>query len=289
MTREVRIQYAQVKQIQAEVDIRASDVAKAKADLERRSRLASTGAVSREEISHAQDALKSATAAFEAVEEQLAQRQAMVEGTQLRSHPDVLTAAANLKDSYIALKRTLIVSPVTGTVTKRNVQIGQHISPGASLMSVVPLDRVWVNANFKESQLKKIRIGQPVTLTADIYGRDIIYKGHIEGLDAGTGSAFALLPAQNATGNWIKITQRVPVRIALDRNEVEKHPLRLGLSMHVSVDSGMSNGPVISSGISPENIYSTDVFNSELHDAADIVEAVIKANEGADLKSVSRR
>ncbi|MGO4003368.1 efflux RND transporter periplasmic adaptor subunit [Pseudomonas fluorescens] len=288
-TREVRIQYAQVKQIQAEVDIRASDVAKAKADLERRSRLVSTGAVSREEISHAQDSFNSATAALSAVEEQLTQRQAMVEGTQLRSHPDVLAAASNLKDSYIALKRTLIVSPVDGAVTKRNVQIGQHISQGASLMSVVPLDKVWVNANFKESQLKNLRIGQPVTLTADIYGRDISYKGHIEGLDAGTGSAFALLPAQNATGNWIKITQRVPVRIALDRNEIEKNPLRLGLSMHVSVDSSMGDGPVISSGVSPDNIYSTDVFNSELHDAADIVEAVIKANEGTGLKSVSRR
>lgn len=288
-TREVRIQYAQVRQIQAEVDVRASDVAKAKADLNRRLRLASTGAVSREEVSHAQDALNSAVAGLNAVNEQLAQRKAMVEGTQLRTHPDILTAASNLKDAYIALRRTTIAAPIDGTVTKRNVQVGQRINPGSSLMSVVPLDRVWVNANFKESQLQNLRIGQPVTLTADLYGRDVKYKGHIEGLDAGTGSAFALLPAQNATGNWIKVTQRVPVRIALDQAEIEKHPLRVGLSMHVSVDTHDRTGLVISPGVSPENTYSTDVFAGELKDAADIVESVIKANEGNSAKLASER
>jgi len=279
-TRAARTQYSQVSQLQAQVAQRSNDVDKAKADLTRRAQLATSGAVSREEINHAEDALKNAQAMLTAARQQLAQRTAMVDGTVLRTHPEVLAAAANLRDAYVALERTKILAPIDGAVTKRNVQVGQRINPGASLMSVVSLKNLWVNANFKESQLESLRIGQPVTLTADVYGKDVTYTGQIAGLDAGTGSAFALLPAQNATGNWIKVTQRVPVRIILDEKQIAEHPLRLGLSMHVSVDASNQSGSVMSSGISPANLYTTHVFDHELHDASEIVEAVIKANEG---------
>ncbi|UXS03117.1 HlyD family efflux transporter periplasmic adaptor subunit [Agrobacterium tumefaciens] len=279
-TRMARTQYSQVRQLEAEVAQRQNDVQKARTDLARRTRLAASGAVSREEISHVEDVLKNAQAALTAVDQSLAQRRAMVDGTDLRTHPDVLAAATNLRDAYIARARTAIPSPVDGTVAKRSVQLGQRISPGVSLMSVVPLDQLWVNANFKESQLEHLRIGQPAELTADIYGRSVVYHGKIVGLDAGTGSAFALLPAQNATGNWIKVTQRVPVRIALDPQEIARQPLRVGLSMRVSVNAQDRSGEMISKEIKPGFVYKTEVYNHELQDADAIVEAVIRDNEG---------
>lgn len=279
-TRVARTQYSQVQQLQAEVAQRKNDVQKARRDLARRSGLATSGAVSREEVSHAEDVYKNAQDALNASKQSLEQRLAMVDGTQLRTHPDVLAAAANLRDAYIARARTDIPSPVEGTIAKRSVQLGQRINPGVSLMSVIPLNQLWVNANFKESQLEHLRIGQSAELTTDVYGRGVIYHGRIIGLDAGTGSAFSLLPAQNATGNWIKITQRVPVRIALDPQEIARQPLRIGLSMHVSVDTENRNGKTVRADTAPEFTYKTDVYNKELQDADAIVEAVIRENEG---------
>lgn len=287
-TRTARAQYSQVQQLQAEVAQRQSDVTKARADLNRRAQLASSGAVSGEEISHAEDLLKNAEAALMGITQSLAQRRAMVDGTTLRTHPDVLNAATNLRDAYIGRTRTTIVSPVDGNITKRSVQLGQHINPGVTLMSVVPLDNLWVNANFKESQLEHLRIGQPVELTADVYGRDVTYHGKVVGLDAGTGSAFALLPAQNATGNWIKVTQRVPVRIELDSKEIAERPLRIGLSMRVSVDTSHRDGEVIRKSASQGYIYKTQVYDQELKDADALVDKIIHANEGQPL-SVAKR
>jgi membrane fusion protein (multidrug efflux system) len=284
-TRVARTQYSQVQQLRAEVAQRQNDVLKTRADLARRSKLASSGAVSREEVSHAEDVLKNAEAALTAVTQSLAQRRAMVEGTSLRTHPDVLTAATNLRDAYIARVRTSILSPVDGTIAKRSVQLGQRINPGVALMSVVPLDELWVNANFKESQLAQLRIGQPVELTTDVYGRNVIYHGKILGLDAGTGSAFALLPAQNATGNWIKVTQRVPIRIALDPKEIAQKPLRIGLSMRVSVNTSDHSGEMIRRDVAPNFVYKTQVYDHELRDADAVVETVIRANEGQTLVS----
>ena len=279
-TRLARTQYYQVQQLQAEVDQRHNDVIKAQADLARRSQLSASGAVSHEEISHAEDILKNAKAGLQGATQSLAQRRAMVDGTVLRTHPDVLAAATNLRDAYIARERTRISAPVTGTITKRSVQVGQRISPGVALMTVVPLDHLWVNANFKESQLEHIRIGQPVTLTADAYGKAVVFHGRVLGLDAGTGSAFALLPAQNATGNWIKVTQRVPVRISLDAGEIARNPLRLGLSVRVSVNTQDRDGPVLRSDVPQQDLYSTSVFDHELQDADAVVESVIQANDG---------
>ncbi|MEX6664693.1 HlyD family efflux transporter periplasmic adaptor subunit [Pseudomonas sp. W2-17] len=280
-TRMARTQYSQVEQLQAEVDQRSNDVGKARADVQRRAQLASSGAVSREEISHAEDILKNAVAGLASTRQPLAQRRAMVDSTTLRSHPDVLTAAANLRDAFVARDRTVVLAPVTGVVTRRSVQVGQRISPGVALMTVVPLDHLWVNANFKESQLEHIRIGQPVTLTADSYGTDVVFHGTVAGLDAGSGSAFALLPAQNATGNWIKVTQRVPVKIALDPQEIARNPLRLGISMRVKVDTRAQDGDVLRADVPREDLYSTAVFDNELKNADALVESVITENEGA--------
>lgn len=273
-----RTQYYQVQQLEAEVNQRQNDVRKAQDDVRRRNQLASSGAVSREEISHAEEVLKNAVASLDGTRHALAVRLAMVDNTTLRTHPDVLVAASNLRDAYISMHRTQIYSPTSGLVTKRNVQVGQRISPGVALMSVVPVDQVWVNANFKESQLQNLRIGQPVHLSADAYSRNVDFHGTIVGLDAGTGSAFSLMPAQNATGNWIKVTQRVPVRIALIPDEVARNPLRLGLSMRVSVDTTDTSGPVLNTQTPKQAAYSTDIFDNELRDANGIVEAVIIAN-----------
>lgn len=278
--RNARTQYSQVYQLQAEVEQRQNEVLKAKEDLKRRSDLAAIGAISSEELSHAQDQLKNAQAALIAENQSLIQSRAIVDGTSLRTHPDVLTAVTNLRDAYVSRMRTSISSPVDGIVTKRSVQLGQHINPGVALMSIVPTNELWVNANFKESQLKHLRIGQPVELTSDVYGRNVLYHGKIVGLDAGTGSAFALLPAQNATGNWIKVTQRVSVRIALDPQEIIKNPLRIGLSMRVTVDTSDRNGEIIRQNAAPTFKYKTQIYDHELKDADRIVESIIRENEG---------
>jgi len=279
-----RTQYYQVQQLRSEVSQRQNDVRKAQDDVRRRNQLASSGAVSREEISHAEEVLKNAAAALDGTRHALAERLAMVDNTTLRTHPDVLIAANNLRDAYIALHRTQIYSPISGLVTKRSVQVGQRISPGVALMSVIPMDQIWVNANFKESQLEDLRIGQPVLLSADAYSRGVVFHGTIIGIDAGTGSAFSLIPAQNATGNWIKVTQRVPVRIALTPDEVARSPLQLGLSMRVSVDTTDTKGPALNNTLPPVNsAYSTDIFNHELMDANDVVKQVIGANSDGEL------
>ncbi|MEB0225266.1 efflux RND transporter periplasmic adaptor subunit [Pseudomonas sp. 10S4] len=277
--RQARTQYYQVQQLEAEVSQRQNDVNKAQDDVRRRSQLAASGAVSREEISHAEEVLKNALAGLDGTRHALAVRLAMVDNTTLRTHPDVLVAAANLRDACIALHRSQIYSPVTGVITKRSVQVGQRINPGVALMSVVPIDQVWVNANFKESQIQDLRIGQPVVLRADAYSRKVIFHGSIVGLDAGTGSAFSLMPAQNATGNWIKVTQRVPVRIALQPQEIADNPLRLGLSMRVSVDTNDTSGQVLNKKTPAQPAYSTNIFENELKDANDVVEQVISAND----------
>src|SRR5581483_2806652 len=240
--REVRNLFATSAQLRAAVQLRQSDLDMARKDLERRERLGNSGAISAEELTHARDAYASAQAGLLAAQQQLAGNQARVDGTTVEDHPDVRNAAAAVRSAYLEYSRTVLPAPVSGFVARRNVQLGQRVNPGAPLMSVVPLDQVWVDANFKEPQLAKMRVGQPVELTADLYGRSTVYHGKVEGFGAGTGSAFALLPAQNATGNWIKIVQRVPVRLALDPREMAAHPLQIGLSMKVEVSVRQDNG-----------------------------------------------
>lgn len=243
--REVRTLYASQAQSSANVAMREAELARAKDDLMRRKSLTGSGAVSGEEIRHAESAVTAAEAALNAAKEQLASGRALTGGTDVANHPNVQRAAARVQELMLAQARSTIYAPVGGEVAKRSVQVGQRITPGSPLMAIVPLDQVWVDANFKESQLREMRVGQPVTLTADVYGGKVEYTGKIAGMGAGTGSAFALLPAQNATGNWIKVVQRVPVRIALDRKQLAEHPLRIGLSMHAVVDlHDQSGAPV---------------------------------------------
>lgn len=241
--RQNKQQTAATSQARAQVLARKADLAAAQADLRRRESLAGTDAISGEELSHARAAVVQAQAALKAVEaEETSAQAALGNNIPLRRQPAVQTAISHMKDAWLNLQRTQIRSPVAGQVAKRNIQIGQRTAPGTPLMAVVPLQDVWVDANFKEVQLSKMRIGQPVTMTSDLYGSKVVYHGEVMGLSAGTGSAFSLLPAQNATGNWIKVVQRVPVRISLDPREVAAHPLRVGLSMTVTVDTGNRSG-----------------------------------------------
>ena len=283
--REVRNLFATSAQLRAAVQMRQSDLAMAKKDLERRERLGNSGAISAEELQHARDSVRNDEAALMSAQQQLAGNQARVDGTTLDNHPDVRNASAAVRNAYLTYSRTVLPAPVSGFIARRAVQLGQRVAPGAPLMAVVPLDQVWVDANFKEPQLANMRVGQPVTLTADLYGGGFRYHGKVAGFGAGTGSAFALLPAQNATGNWIKIVQRVPVRIALDSQEMGEHPLQIGLSMKVEVSVRDGSGERLPQVARNAPAYSTDVFHS-VDEAADTrVQEIIAANDSVDGKS----
>jgi membrane fusion protein (multidrug efflux system) len=284
--REVRNLFATSAQLRAAVALRQSDLAMAQKDLARRERLGNSGAISSEELQHARDTVRGAEAALMSAQQQLNGNQARVDGTTLENHPDVRNASAAVRNAYLTYSRTTLPAPVSGFVARRAVQLGQRVGPGAPLMSVVPLDQVWVDANFKEPQLANMRVGQPVTLTADLYGNGFRYHGKIVGFGAGTGSAFALLPAQNATGNWIKIVQRVPVRIALDPKELARQPLQVGLSMkaEVSVRDG-GTGERLPQLVNNAPVYSTDVFHSVDEAADSRVQQIIAANGSADARS----
>jgi membrane fusion protein (multidrug efflux system) len=243
--RSVRTNFSRVDQGSAQIAAARVAVAQAEADYRRRASAGS--AVSAEELGHARDAVVAARANLKVAQSTSAQDRASVEGTSIANNPDVMAAIAQLRQAAIVQAHMNLYAPVDGVVAQRTVQIGQQIAPGTPLMAVVPLDTVWIDANFKEGQLEDMRIGQPVTVTADVYGGGVTYHGTIAGLGAGSGSAFALLPPQNASGNWIKIVQRVPVRIALDKRELRDHPLRLGLSVSVSVDTSDTSGRTIGS------------------------------------------
>ena len=293
--REVRTLFANNSTLKAQIALREadaarsqSDLARAQDDVARRAPLLATGAVGKEEFNHVTSQLavsKSGVAAAQsavlAAREQLASNQTLTDGINVDQHPNVLRASARVREAYLALRRVDLLAPVDGYVAKRSVQLGQRVQAGAPLMSVIALSHVWVEANFKESQLQQLRLGQPVRLVADVYGKKVEYKGSIEGLGAGTGSAFALLPAQNATGNWIKVVQRVPVRISLDPKELAEHPLRVGLSMDAKVDISKTDGRMLADGARPSTATKTSVFD-EINSAADVeVRKIIAANGGA--------
>ncbi len=295
--RETRILFANNSTLQAQIDARAADATRAAADLSkaqddvnRRTPLVQSGAVGKEEYDHSKQQLDSARSAYtaaksalDAAREQLNSNRTQTEGTSVADHPNVQQAAAKVREAWLAVQRADIPAPVSGTVARRSVQVGQRVAAGVPLMSVVTLDNAWVDANFKEGQLERLRIGQPAKLEADVYGKHVVYHGKVEGLGAGTGAAFSLLPAQNATGNWIKVVQRVPVRISLDPKEIAQNPLRVGLSMTATVDVADENGLTISD--TPRTkaqgaVASTNVFDSLQHDADAEVARIIAANGG---------
>ncbi|WP_119966351.1 HlyD family efflux transporter periplasmic adaptor subunit [Simplicispira lacusdiani] len=295
--REVRTLYANTATLKAQVSLRQADLARVQADaarlqddVNRRAPLTASGAVGKEEFQHATAQLaaaKSSVAAAQsavlAAQEQLAASQTQTDGTTVEQHPGVQRAAARVREAYLAVQRAQLVAPLDGHVAKRGVQVGQRVQAGAPLMTIVPLSDLWVDANFKESQLQNLRIGQKAELVADVYGTQVTYHGTIAGLGAGTGAAFALLPAQNATGNWIKVVQRVPVRIALDPKEVAEHALRVGLSMEVKVDIRDQDGKALADTPRSAPVAATPVFDAQLQAADEDVQKIIAANLGRKL------
>ena len=294
--REVRSLYANNSTLQAQIAAREADLARvqveynrAQDDVARRAPLVVTGAVGKEEFNHANAQLAAARsgqvaaqAAVTAAREQLSSNQTQTGGVTVDQHPNVVRAASRVREAYLALRRTELVAPIDGYVAKRSVQLGQRVAAGTPLMSLIALDRVWIEANFKESQLQRLRIGQPVNLQADVYGKKVEYHGSIEGLGVGTGAAFALLPAQNATGNWIKVVQRVPVRITLDPKELVAHPLRVGLSMEAQVDISKTDGRMLADGSAAPASAQTAVYASDDSAADAQVRRVIAANGGGN-------
>ncbi|MGH8830547.1 MAG: HlyD family efflux transporter periplasmic adaptor subunit, partial [Polaromonas sp.] len=235
---------------------------------------------------NAKSALAAAQAGVIAAREQLAGNQALTEGTSIEQHPSVQVAAAKVREAYLATQRAALLAPVDGYVAKRTVQLGQRVAAGTPLMSIIPLNQVWVDANFKEVQLRNIRIGQPAKLVADVYGKKVEYQGTVAGLGVGTGAAFSLLPAQNATGNWIKVVQRVPVRIALDPKQLASNPLRVGLSMDAEVDVSHKDGKTLADAPRDAALAHTQVHGGQNNAADDDVRRVIAANAGKPVKAV---
>jgi len=268
------------KQYQANIELQKTALAKAQHDLNRRIPLGQANLIGREELQHARDAVASAQAELDVAIQQYNANQAMVLGTRLEDQPVIKQAAAQVRDAWMALQRTQIISPMTGYVSQRAVQVGSQISPTTPLMAIVPAQGMWVDANYKETQLANIRIGQPATVVTDMYGDKIVFTGKVVGLDMGTGSAFSLLPAQNATGNWIKVVQRLPVRIELDEQQITEHPLRIGLSALVNVDTTSREGAVLSTQIRTTPVYESNARVLDMAPVNTLIDQIIQANAG---------
>jgi membrane fusion protein, multidrug efflux system len=286
--RQVRGLYSNVDGMKAQVNAQKAEVQKAQDNFNRRKNLAAGGAISQEELSHARDDLTSAQNALANAQQQLNTTSALVDDTVVSSHPDVQAAAAQVRQAYLTNARSTLIAPVTGYVAKRTVQLGQRVQPGTALMAVIPLDQLWIDANFKETQLRDMRIGQPVDIEADLYGSEVKYNGTIDSLGAGTGSAFALLPAQNATGNWIKIVQRVPVRIHINAEQLAAHPLRVGLSTMVNVNLHDQSGPVLAQQPPQKASFSTNVYDRQLAEADAMITRLIHDNSSLAAKTAQR-
>ena len=282
--RGVRQQTSSASSADAQVDAARLALQKADADLKRHLPLLAAHAESPEIVQHLRDGVAQARAALAGAQAQAAAAHAAIEGTDVARNPGVMQARANFSAAWIAAQRNAIYAPVSGYVAQRSVQLGNSVQPGQQLMTVVPLHDLWVEANFKESQLRHIRIGQPATVVSDLYGDDAVFHGKVIGLGAGTGSVFSLLPAQNATGNWIKVVQRVPVRISLDNAELDKHPLRVGLSSEVTIDITDDKGSVLAATPAQQPVAQTDVYTQMAAKADAEAEQVIRANLPRDAR-----
>jgi membrane fusion protein (multidrug efflux system) len=276
--RQTRQMMINSKQLQASIDVKKTELAQVQTDLNRRIPLGTANLIGREELQHARDAVASAQAELNVTIQQFNANQAMILGTKLEDQPAVKQAATEVRNAWLALERTKIVSPMTGYVSRRAVQPGAQISPTTPLMAVVPATNLWIDANFKETQLAHMRIGQPVTVISDIYGDDVKYTGKVVGLDMGTGSAFSLLPAQNATGNWIKVVQRLPVRVELDEKQLAQHPLRIGLSTLVKVDTSNRDGEILANQTRHTPAYESNAREISLEPVNKLINTIVQAN-----------
>jgi len=280
--RQVRQQKATAGQYDSEITTRKLELARAEVDLAKREPLIADHAIAGEEVRHAQESVQLARAALIQAERQSSSAHALVDGTPVETNPTVLQAKDTFRDAWIAAQRNAVVAPVSGYVGERSVQLGQHIQAGEALMTVIPLHALWVDANFKEVQLRNLRIGQNAEVRSDLYGGSFIFHGRVQGMSAGTGAAFSLLPPQNASGNWIKVVQRVPVRIRIDDNDLVKSPLRVGLSATVTVDTTTRSGPVLAPEANDEPVGDTQVYTQDLAKANAEADAVVRRNLGVD-------
>lgn len=278
--RQTRQQMINSKQLQASIEVKKTALSQAQTDLNRRIPLGAANLIGREELQHARDTVASAQAELDVAIQQYNANQAIVLGTKLEQQPAVLQAATEVRNAWLALQRTKIVSPISGYVSRRSVQPGAQITTTTPLMAVVPATNLWIDANFKETQLAHMRIGQPATVISDIYGDDVKYTGKGVGLDMGTGSAFSLLPAQNATGNWIKVVQRLPVRIELDEKQLAEHPLRIGLSTLVEVNTTDRGGEMLASQVRSAPVYESNAREIGLEPVNKLINDIIQANAG---------
>ncbi|MBE5252014.1 multidrug efflux MFS transporter periplasmic adaptor subunit EmrA [Mixta mediterraneensis] len=268
------------KQYQASIKLQQTALEQAEADLKRREPLGASNLIGREELQHSRDAVATAKAQLDVAEQQYNANQAMILKTSLENQPAVKQSAAELRDAWLALQRTDIRSPMEGYVSRRSVQVGSQIDTSTPLMAIVPATHLWVDANFKETQLAGVRIGQPATVVADIYGDDVVYHGKVVGLDMNTGSAFSLLPAQNATGNWIKGVQRLPVRIELEQQDIAQHPLRIGLSTLVKIDTSVADGSALATSVRQQAAYSSNALAIDLTPVNQLITDIVRANAG---------
>ena len=280
--RRLRQSFNLVDERQAALSLKQEALTQAESDLTRRGGAAAIEeAVSKEEVDHAELAARRARADLKLAQAQLAGAQAVIAGTSLADNPSVMQAAARLREAYLTLARCEIRAPENGFVAKRSLQVGQQVAVGAALMAVVPLDQLWVEANYKEDQLRRLRIGQPVELVSDLYGSDAVFHGKVVGIAAGTGGVFSLLPPQNASGNWIKIVQRLPVRVTLDAGELTAHPLRVGLSLKADVDTHDQGGSALGTGATAGR-YESAVDAAAEGQADTLVKKIIAANSGRE-------
>lgn len=280
--RQVRQQKSTADQYDAGIAARRLELARAEADLARRKPLLADQAIAGEELRHAQESVDLARAALSQSIEQAHAAHALVDGAKVADNPSVLVAKAAYRDAWITAQRNAVVAPVTGYVAERSVQLGQHISAGQALMTVIPLNALWVDANFKEVQLRHLRIGQPAEVRSDLYGGTFVFHGRVKGMSAGTGAAFSLLPAQNASGNWIKVVQRVPVRVEIDAKDLAANPLRVGLSTTVTVDTSRRDGPVLAADSEDQFTGDTQVYTRDVEKANAEADAIVRRNLGIE-------
>jgi membrane fusion protein (multidrug efflux system) len=276
--RQVRQEKSTADQYDSVIDTRRVELVRAEADLAKREPLLADHAIAPEEVRHARESVELARAALTQAVRQSISSHALVDGTDVEDNPTVLQAKTAFRDAWIAAQRNAVVAPVTGYVAERSVQLGQHIQAGQALMTVIPLNSLWVDANFKEVQLRNLRIGQPAEVRSDLYGGSYIFHGHVKGMSAGTGAAFSLLPAQNASGNWIKVVQRVPVRIQIDDADLVKSPLRVGLSATVTVNTTNRDGPVLARESTDAPVGDTQVYTQDLDKANADADAIVRQN-----------
>jgi membrane fusion protein (multidrug efflux system) len=278
--RQVRQEKETADQYDSLITARKIELARALVDLAKREPLLSESAIAPEEVRHARESVQLAKAALAQATRQAAASHALVDGTRVQDNPSVIQAKAVYRDAWIAAQRNSVVAPVRGYVAERSVQLGQSIQPGQALMIVIPLNSLWVDANFKEAQLRNLRLGQPAEVRSDLYGGSFIYHGRVSGMSAGTGAAFALLPAQNASGNWIKVVQRVPVRIQIDDRDLARSPLRVGLSATATVDTTRREGPVLPLEPADKPVGDTRVYAQDLEKANAEADAIVSRNLG---------